>query len=481
MAKRAKAAFGEPFPIPLGIRSVPGRAGGPDSAARMINCYAEKIGDEGSITYPIYPIDGLQLFASPAATGGVRALVALDESNTLLAVVGFSLYQRQGVGSALTETIVGTIDGAGFVTTARNRNASPMVAIVAERQVKIWQGGVLTLLSDPDLPAPNSVGFVDGYFVFAIDDGRWYISGIDDDTVDALDFASAEGNPDGLLRVAVRGRDLLLMGPKTIEPWRNTGASPFPFERVTVIERGLLSAPSVAAYEETIVFVASDGTVRRLDGYATARISDHAVERAIQDEADKASISGEAWQKDGHSFYAVSGTNFTWVYNGTTQLWHENRSYQLTRWRCSQYVKFLDQHLFGDFTEPLIYEADRDTYDENGDPLVMIVQPPAINAYPYAIKINRVFARMVAGEGLNSTDDALADPQLMIEVSSDGGVTFGSMRSGSIGRLGERLKRIIFNRLGRFGEAGAVLRLTCSAPIKRAFLGLAVDLEKLRP
>ena len=429
---------------------------------------------------PLYPIDGLQLFASPAATGGVRALVALDESNTLLAVVGSSLYQRQGVGSALTETIVGSISGAGFVTTARNRNANPMVAIVAERTVYLWQNGAVTLLNDPDLPAPNSVSFVDGYFVFAIDDARWFISAIDDSTVSALDFASAEANPDGLLRVAVVNRDLLLMGPKTIEAWRNVGTSPFPFQRVTVIERGLLSAPSVANFEESLVFVSSDGTVRRLDGYATTRISDHALERAIQDEPDKASISGEAWQKDGHSFYTVSGTNFSWTYDGTTQLWHERRSYQQTRWRCSQYVLFNNQHLFGDFTQPKIYLADRDTYDENGDPLVMIVQPPAINAYPHPIRVNRVFTRMVAGEGLNSADDDLADPQVMLEVSGDGGVTFGSMRSGSTGRLGDRLKRITFNRLGYFGEGGAVLRFTSSAAVKRAFLGLAVDLEKLK-
>ena len=467
------------MPISLGIRSAPGRAG-PDSAARLINCYAEKIGDEGVIPYPLYPIDGLQVFASPAATSGVRALVALDESNTLLAVVGSKLYQRAGVGSALTETIVGAINGAGFVTTARNRNASPMVAIVAERTVSIWQNGAVSLLTDPDLPAPNSVGFVDGYFVFAIDDGRWFISGIDDSTVSALDFATAEGNPDGLIRVAVRGRDLLLMGPKTIEPWRNVGTSPFPFQRVTVIERGLLSAPSVASYEETIVFVASDGTVRRLDGYETVRISDHAIERAIADEPDKASISGEAWQKDGHSFYACSGTDFTWVFDGTTQLWHERKSYTQTRWRCSQYVKFNDQHLFGDFTLPKIYVADRSYNDEAGDPLVMVVQPPAINAYPNPIKINRVFTRMVAGEGLNSTNDDLADPQVMLEVSGDGGVTFGGMRSGSTGRLGDRLKRITFNRLGYFGEGGAVLRFTSSAAVKRAFLGLAVDLEKLK-
>lgn len=479
MAKgRGKAAPGEPMPISLGVRSAPGRAG-PDSAARLINCYAEKMGDEGVIPYPLYPIDGLQVFASPAATGGVRALVELEESNTLLAVVGSSLYQRSGVGGALTETIVGSIDGAGFVTTARNRNVLPMVSIVAERTVYIWQNGAVSLLNDPDLPAPNSVSFVDGYFVYAIDDGRWFISAIDDSTVSPLDFASAEANPDGLIRVTVVNRDLLLMGPKTIEAWRNVGTSPFPFQRVTVIQRGLLSAPSVANFEESLVFVASDGTVRRLDGYATTRISDHAIERAIADEPDKASISGEAWQKDGHSFYACSGTNFTWVFDGTTGLWHERRSYGDTRWRCSQYVKFNDQHLFGDFTQPKIYIADRSYNDEAGSPLVMTVQPPAVNAYPHPIKINRVYVRMVAGEGLNSTDDAVADPQVMLEVSGDGGVTFGGMRSGSTGRMGERLARVTFNRLGYFNEGGAVLRFTSSAAVKRAFIGLAINLEKL--
>lgn len=479
MAKAALLA-GKPIPVSLGIQSNPGRYG-PDGSARLINMYAEKIGDEGKIQWPLYAVDGLIEFANlvGAAGSGVRQQLALDD-NILLTVAGQLLYQINASGQSVSVDTVGGITETGPVTMARNRAANPMVAIVVSGAYYLWQGGVLTPISDPDLPAANSVAHLDGYFIFGISDGRMFASGIDDDDVTALDFARAEANPDGLVRVATRGRDLCAFGKKTIEFWRNTGEETFPLSRYEVIDVGLLATTSVAVVEQTLAFVAHDGTVRILQGYQAQRISTHAVERSIADDPNPSMIDAVAWEDRGHSFYAVSGTNFSWVYDVTTGLWHERQSYGLDRWKCSSYARFAGRHIFGHYQDARLYELRTDAKTEAGDPLVWQVIPPAINTWPYGLRLDAVHVDTLPGQGLNVTDIENADPKIMIATSRDGGVTFGGETMVETGVQGDRQKRVVVRRLGAFGEDGAVLKLSGSAAVASALTGLAVQITRLR-
>ncbi len=65
-------------PINIGVRSNPGRHG-QDSAARLINCYAEEAGAEGKMRFPIYASDGLLAF-SALTTADVFYAVSTDFS-----------------------------------------------------------------------------------------------------------------------------------------------------------------------------------------------------------------------------------------------------------------------------------------------------------------------------------------------------------------------------------------------------------------
>lgn len=480
MAK-APALGGNPIPVSLGRQSNPGRYGS-DGACRLINMYSENIGGEGKIPWPLYAVDGLREFANlvGAAGAGVRQMLPLDD-DTLLAVVGQLLYDVSFDGSSIEVATVGGITEAGPVTMARNRNANPMVAIVVSGAYYLWQGGVLTPISDVDLPPANSVAHLDGYFIFGISDGRMFASGIDDDDVSALDFARAEANPDGLVRVAVRGRDLCAFGTKTTEFWRNTGDETFPLSRGEVIDVGLLATTSVATVEQTLAFVAHDGTVRMLQGYQAQRISTHAVERAIADDPNPSMLDAVAWEDRGHSFYAVSGANFTWVYDALTGLWHERKSYGINRWKCSSYARFGGKHIFGHYQDPKLYESSTHFKDEAGDPLIWEVVPPAINVWPYRLRLDAVHIDAVPGVGAEPTaPEQDVNPLLMVSTSRDGGVTFGSEIMAEIGRMGQRLKRIVLRRFGLFGEDGVVLKLSCSAAVVGCLTGMAVQLQKLR-
>ncbi len=476
-------------PIGLGTKSNLGRFGGPDGGGRLINCYVEQVGDQGQVLWPIYPIDGQTDYATFDA-GTVRAQIVLEDLNIMLTVCGSNLYQTTRVNGTNTQTTVGGILGDGLVTMARNRNALPMVAIVTGGangeggNWYVWQHngtttGTLTEPGDTDLPAPNSVAWFDGYFIFSTPGGRWYLSGIDDKTVASTDFASAEARPGGLQRVAATGRHIVLFGPKGIEFWEDTGATPFPFERTTTSDLGILAPGSVAALAETLFFVASDGTIRQLQGYSGVTISEPMQEQAIANETDPTAITGLSVDCRGHAFYILSGSNFTFAYDVTTKKWHERESHGLDYWRCSTYAKFDGDDIFGSITEAKLYKSHQTYYDESGHPLITTIQPPAIHSGSRFI-LDALLLKFVAGQGLNTPNaPATLTPQVMVTTSRDGGITFGPERQQSLGVQGERIKRAVFRNFGSFKDQGCIVRIACSAAVARGFLGLGAKVTKL--
>lgn len=404
------------------------------------------------------------------ASNGVRAMFELDGS--LYVVAGRVIYRVDQTGTA---TIIGGCASDGLVTMDRNRKSTPQIAVVCDGLSQLIESGIVTQITDQDLPPANGVAGIDGYFVFTHPSGQWTLSNIDEGSaIDAADFADAESNADGLLRPIVNGRDLILVGTRTMEIWHNTGDE-FPFSRATVVEYGALAAGGVTNAGNVVAFAAHDGTIRALNGYQAQRISHHAVERSIEDEPYPSEITAASWTREGHTFAAFSGSTFTWVYDFASGLWHERRSYGLNRWRVSCVTEFAGQLIAGDYDEPRLYTLDKDACDENGDALVMRVRPPAVINYPDRLQINRIDANIVPGVGtLDETD-----PQVMLSWSDDG-ETFGHERMASIGAMGKNQTRVSFSRLGTTRQHGRTFEFSCSAAVVRGFLGASIDADPIR-
>lgn len=473
-------------PIQLGIRSNKGRFGF-DGHARLINCYAEEIGDEGKVPYPIYGIDGFSSFASLSG-GGVRAVLELN--GELYVVAGRVLNKIDGGGGV---TQLGGVASDGVVTMARNRRAVPQIAITCDGINQLVSGGVLSTISDADLPAATSVAHLDGYFVWLLPDGRMFASAIDDGSnIDGLDFATAEANPDGGVRVFARGRDLIAFGARSTEFWQNEGGEAFPFGRTTSIDVGCLAAGSVApvlikrggTVTDAVGFIGTnnDGSyagVMLMQGYTPVKISTPQCDRDVLAEDHPENITACAWDDGTHSFYAISGENFTWVYDASTGLPHERKSYNLNRWRVSTATNFGGRTIFGDYNAATLYRASSSAYDENGQPIVLEVQTPPVHAYPHKMKFNGLYLDVLPGVGLNSSGDEL-DPVVGISYSEDGGATWSNERLEAVGRLGDRRKRVVTRRLGVSGEDGRTFRFRMSANVAKGLTGASVDVEKLR-
>lgn len=472
-------------PISFGFQSRPGRYG-QDGTNRIINVIPEEAGDEGKQKLQHYVIDGLRPVLT-LPTGPVRAM--FPAGGYLFVLAGLKIYR---VSSNWGYVEVGVVDSADRAYMARNRRqTNPQIVLVTGGAAYViestttFETTTVTKIADPDLPPPTSVTFVDGYFVYGIDDqvaGRFFISGLDEaGTISALDFATAETDPDRLVRVFRRKGELWLMGENTIEVWSNNGDALFPFIRLpgVAIDRGCKIGASVALLEEMVVWVADDGTVRAAKGYQGERISHHGVERSISKEPDKQSISAMTITKEGHSLYVLSGSTFTWVYDHTTQLWHERESYRKPRWRGETSVIWNDQTIVGNFETGDLYVSDPDYNKEGADPIVMLMRGPIQHDFPNHIQYFDIQLDVISGVGTESGTDDDVDPHAMVRYSDDGGKTWSSQRRGKLGKIGETDTKLKFSRLGQSSDKGRVVEFSISAGVARAMLGATAKVRRI--
>ncbi len=463
-------------PISISNRSNPARykQGG---SAQLINCYVEKIGEEGKTSWAIYASDGLQgLAVLPSVNGGFRK--GLDVEGIYYAVAGTRFYSITAAG-VVTLISSMNIDATAPVYIERNRRASPDIAIVCAGLMYYYRAGVFTQVTDVDLLAPTSLAFVDGYFVIGTANNQFQSGDIDDaSSWQPLSYSRADANPDAVVRIGALQQDVYVFGQKSTEVWRDTGAATFPFTRVTSMDIGLLAADSVVNIEQTIAFVAYDRTVRMFNGYSATRISEHAQERAIEALADRSTIKGSTWVRGGHSFYCISSSDWTWVYDTTTLKWHERKSYARNNWKISYVSTFGAKIIAGDIDTGTLYEMSDVFMDEAGQPLISTIVLPPVHAFPARLTFNQFYIDVQRGVGTGQGAVQDIAPFLMFDWSDDGGATYKAQRMLSLGEQGKVMTRVRTTRMGQSDENGRVFRFSVSAKVARAFYAAHADVTK---
>jgi len=483
--------MGELVPISLPSAQNQSRSGLVASTT-LVNCYRETEGGDAKNQFSLVAVNGWEDYATlTGSTGGVRAMINLD--NELLVVSGRQVY---AVSPAQDVTLIDGLPSDGYVTMARNRQApDPQCVIVADGSWWIYQSGVLTEGSDPDLESPIFVTQKDGYFVFLSESGRFTISGIDDTTIDGLDFANAQTSADKGVALATRGTDLLIFGERSTEFWVNTGNADFPFELQAYRGYGCYAAGSVdeitalvdGRMVDSVIWAATDENgkftgVYLLAGYEANKISTYEIDRAVEADANPAGIRGFAWSENGHVFYTITGSTYSYTFDTVERSWHTRKSRTYSYWRACAHATFNGENIFGDCISDssgaYLYRSDIDLYQADGESIQMEVQVPITHAFPFEMSLNRVLLDAVTGVGLNSTDDDLASPEVVFSVSRDGGKTFGTERHRTVGAQGQTLQTIQWWGCGPIPRQGAVLKFAYSPGVKRIMMGVAVDIER---
>ena len=423
--------------------------------ARMVNLFPEIIAEGGKEPAFLQRAPGLQLKVS-IGTGPIRGLWQYRDA--VFAVSGNSLYK---IDSTYTATLIGTVAGTGPVSMADN---GTQLFIAANGPSYIYNGATNAFqqITDPDFPGAVTVGYLDGYFVFNQPNSQliWITDLLDGTAIDPLDFASAEGSPDGVVGLIVDHREVWVFGTNSVEVWYDTGAADFPLQRIqgAFNEIGCAAAYSIAKMDNGLFWLGKDargqGIVYRSNGYTGQRISTHAVEWQIQQYADFSDAIGYTYQQDGHSFYVLifPSANTTWVYDVATQAWHERASWNNGSWarhRSNCQAFFNGDVLVGDYVNGNIYAFDSDVYADNGTPQRWLRSWRALPTGQN--NLNRTAQHSLqldceTGVGINIGQGS--DPEVMLRWSDDGGHTWSYEHWRKMGKIGQYGYRTIWRRLG---------------------------------
>lgn len=428
------------------------------STSRLVNAYAVQApaGARGPVVLHTAP--GVSAFAT-LGSGPGRGLHVFN--GELYGVSGTTLYTVSESGTA---TSCGTIPGGSRVSMA---NDGASLVISANEYGYVYTGSSVAEITDADFRAAGPCAFLDSYILFVErGTGRFFSSNLlDADAYDSLNFATAEAFPDRLVTLAVDHRQVVLFGTDTTELWYNSGGSGFPFERSPngVIEIGAAAEYGVTELDNSVVWLASDRTVRRLSGLTPQKLSQYGVEKALRGYARVDDCQAFSYTVDGQmcAVFRFPSAGATWVYNASSGEWFERESYGYDGWVVSDAVACYGKTFVQHADTGAIGVLDAATVSEWGAVLrpEWTYQP----IYSGGARVYQSALTMEVQTGIGVASGQGSDPRITLEVSNDGGKTWGRMPTRSIGAQGKYLTRVRWDRLGQARQR--VYRAFLSDPV----------------
>lgn len=418
--------------------------------------------DRGSL--PPFTLVNMFLEKTPSAENGVVLMSRppLGTSSTAGAGPVTGVFSQEGTfggdlfrvsgGSLYRNTsLIGAIVGTGPVSWAASASE---VLVTAGGSLYSYNGTNLVAVTFPDTANVRAVTFLSGHFI-AVRDGthKFYWSAqLDGRSWDALDFASAESEPDNLLdAVAMRG-NLYLMGQATIEPWFYTGALDLPFSLIEqrIFPKGVIATGCSVEMDNALFWVANDAMVYRTSD-VPERLSDHGIEERID---ASASVSAFGFILEGHSFFCVRLATSTYAYDAATGQWCEFRSNGRTNFAGRNATMQGQTVIMGDDTTGKVWTF-ASVYTEETTLLREFT-----GAFP--LKGGAAMVDNLTVDANSGAATGVLDPVMTLEASRDAGHTWGTVRNGRLGAAAEYRARTRWNRLGMFDTPGAMFRFRVS-------------------
>ena len=402
----------------------------------------------------------------------VRGIHAMGDY--LYSVVDSILYRTDILGNSLK--MGGTLlTTAGIVWMKEN---GTQLMIVDGTYGYTLTGTTLTRITDADFITPSSLAYQDGYFIVSQANTRYFFlsSSYDGTAWAALDYAAAEAYPDNLSAVVSANRELWLLGKGSYEVWYNSGASDFPFDRISGAagQIGTIAPNSCCQMQGIVCWLDDKKIVRASEGYIPKRISTFQIEYQFDSFPTVSDATGFMYSQEGHVFYVLTfpTEDKTYCYDFNTNMWHTRTSGNTDiRHRANCHAYFNGFNMVGDFNNGKIYKYDLGKYSDNGTTLRRVRTAQVINNDRKNIFHHSFEVDFEAGVGLAVDDSDIgsgSDPQVCLEWSNDGGHTWSNEHWVDMGLIGEYGKRAKWNALGYARDR--IYRVTVTDPVKTVMI-----------
>lgn len=451
------------------------------TANKLVNCYYEFQREKDRTEVAIHGIPGYTLFTDAGDTPW-RGLREFPKTSLLYGVHRGTFYQVDNTGTRTARGTIGTTTGRVDI-----HDDGRYIVVVDGEEIYTYDTTTpatpIAAVADAERPtSPNTVTF-QGARILTDEDGTGQFKGGDNANPlswNATNVATAESNPDNLVRIFNYIGAVVLAGDDTTEFWNNIGGGGFPYGRILNAnwEYGMAARWSLAKFMGTYAFLAKNREgeviVIKITGYAPERISNFELEHIINGYSSVSDATAYGFTLGGHPMlqlnFPTAGTS--WLYDGSTDYWSELR-FCSGRHRAEIGTEFLNKTIVSDYENGNLYKLDTDALDFNGEPIIYELTGKHIYFDRKTVGIASLELGVEAGVGTSGQGE---NPVAALQLAKDAGHSFGNKIFAPMGKTGEYTRRCLWRRLGKGRDI--VPRITISDPVKLALTNATLRINE---
>lgn len=373
-------------------------------------------------------------------------------------VYGGALFYVSGESLYENDLLIGDLFGLDRIEWAYTVDG---LFILSGGDVYLYNGVTLVQTAFPDDAAVASITQINNFVIAARQDtGVMYFRIPGDTTWNALDFFSAEREPDPVIAVRTLNDLLYAFGSSSVELFALTGDVDAPLDRVegASFSRGTKDRDSIVPMDNTLIFIGEDSIAYRV-GNVPERISDHGIDERLRRSGSATALS---YNWDGHKVYVVQLDDETLAYDAAGG-WST-----MTR---------------GEDPFPGIGHYDGSVNWVAGDKVWKLSERNDDDGLP----LTRVFTSILPTEAPVFCDaieiqmspgvSAVGDEQAIVQTrwSDDQGRTWCDWRNGLTGFSGQYRKRLRIRRLGLADAPGRIFQHRITDPVYLRFSGVSLN------
>lgn len=435
----------EPIPIATGLYKNIDEKSLKVGNAEMQNCYVDEQGN-------IHRRPGMVEIADLGESSPVDGLVWWPEEEIAIAVTNRKTFKITDVGGTNTQLTNDTFQKLERVNWD-NWGSSLYGANGAK--IQGVSTSTVTEMADGDAPVTVShAAIIDRYLLAnEVGTGKFHRSDVNDPTAWSGDSDVAESESDDIMALGASDSYIWPLGARTMEMWRNDGATPFVKE--FVIQSGTLA-------KHSLVWI--DGTWKWLDQNRqmvmvvdrTAKVTSLAINDYLQGFNAVTDCMADFILFRGRPFavFTFPSEEKTLVYDLLNTFWYEwswrdPRDGEYKRWRvnCSCLAESWGTTLVGDRVTSKVYKLDPDTYQDDGDTIRTLIRTAHIDWGTLSRK-KRSNALFFNFKGKNVI--AGTTYQLMVNWRNNGEDAWRGERLIALHSAGGNILRGRINRMGSY-------------------------------
>lgn len=469
----------------------------PLSAQQAINWYVNIPQTKGALSDgSLFGSAGINQLATSGLTPDELNRGAFVKAGLPYFVNGQTLYRMDRATDAegqdsFTLVTLGVITGTDRAIFASNGTQLMIVADGKGWIVDESSGTPFQQITDVDFTTTNgvpvTVSYTDSFFIVTTDSKKFKKSAANDGLAwNALDFSSAEADPDDIVGQIVFKRQIYIAGSETIEVFENRGLGGFPFQRNgLIINKGLAGKYAIVETTQGIMFLGAGSNetaaIWLINGNDVQKVSTTAIDSVLNKYTpdDITNCVAMAYGQAGAYFVVFTFAQDTFEYNTITQLWNQRESRVINpsgravnqRWRVNSLVSAYNRIICGDNIDGSIGEVSREVYTEYTLPIVRAIRTMPFYNQGASFSVSTLELIVESGVGLVGEEA----PDISLSTSR-GGKVFNNKLIRTSGEIGQFEKRLLWRKLGRFSRF-TVLQFEMSSAVKPVIISLMGDIK----